>query len=107
MSFLGPREDSVPTDVRRFDRLLVAGVTWTVVFRWAAKAVSLMSILYVVRILTPGDFGLVAMASIPIGLAQLSGDLGLQTVVVQNRALSKDELASVATSALGVGGLLT
>jgi len=107
MSFLGPGEESVPFDVRPFDRSLVSGVTWTVVVRWAAKAVSLASMLYVVRILTPGDFGLVSMASIPIGLAQLIGDLGLQTVVVQNRTLSEDELASVATSALGVGALLT
>ncbi len=104
---IDPGEESIPLDVRRFDRLLVSGITWTVVFRWAAKALSLTSMLYVVRILTPSDFGLVAMASIPIGLAQLIGDLGLQTVVVQNRTLSKDELASVATSALSLGALLT
>ena len=47
------------------------------------------------------------MAAIPIGLAQLAGNLGLGIIIVQNRKLSDDQLASLATSAIALGGLMT
>jgi O-antigen/teichoic acid export membrane protein len=78
-----------------------------VVFRWAAQAVSWAATLYVVRVLSPGDYGLVAMATVPIGLARLVEDLGLDAVIVQDRKLSDDQLASLAGSALCLGVTLT
>lgn len=99
-------EDSRQT-LRRLDRSLVSGIAWTVVFRWAAQAVSWAATLYVARVLSPGDYGLVAMATVPIGLARLVEDLGLDAVIVQDRKLSDDQLASLAGSALGLGVILT
>lgn len=100
-------EDISLSDLRLLDRRLVSGITWTLAFRWVAKAFSLASTLYVARILTPGDYGLVAMAQIPIGLVQLIGSVGLGAVIVQNRKLSDAQLGSIATSAVALGGLMT
>jgi len=93
--------------LRRLDRSLVSGIAWTVVFRWAAQVVSWAATLYVARVLSPGDYGLVAMAAVPIGLARLVEDLGLDAVIVQDRKLSEDQLASLAGSALCLGVILT
>jgi len=93
--------------LRRLDRALVSGIAWTVVFRWAAQVVSWAATLYVARVLSPGEYGLVAMATVPIGLARLVEDLGLDAVIVQDRKLSEAQLASLAGSALCLGTLLT
>ena len=94
-------------DTRDLDRSLVSGIAWTAVFRWLAQAVSWAATLYVARVLTPADYGLVAMAALPIGLARLIEDLGLDAVIVQDRTLADDQLASLAGSALGLGVFLT
>jgi len=47
-------------DTLHLDRSLVSGIGWTVVLRMASRAFGWV---YVVRILTPADFGLMAMAS--------------------------------------------
>jgi len=107
MTFTAPGGDLSLPDTLQLDRSLVSGIGWTVVLRMASRAFGWASMLYVVRILTPADFGLMAMASMPMGLAQMVGDFGLQTVVVQDRTLRGDRLASVATLALGLGALFT
>jgi O-antigen/teichoic acid export membrane protein len=100
-------EEAAHRTLRLLDRSLFSGIAWTVVFRWAAQAVSWAATLYVVRVLSPGDYGLVAMATVPIGLARLVEDLGLDAVIVQNRRLSENQLASLAGSALCLGTTLT
>jgi hypothetical protein len=47
------------------------------------------------------------MAAIPIGLAPLIGDFGLGAVIVQNRKLSDNQLGSLASAAVALGGLMT
>ena len=89
------------------DRSLVQGIAWTAVWRWLAQAVSWLGTLYVARILTPGDYGLVAMATIPIGFARLIEDLGLDAIILQDRSLTQDELRRLAGAALGLGAGLT
>jgi O-antigen/teichoic acid export membrane protein len=89
------------------DRLLVAGIAWTAVFRWLAQGLSWICTFYVARLLTPGDYGLVAMATVPIGFARLVEDLGLDTIIVQDRTLDRDQLANIAGAVLLFGALLT
>ncbi|HLQ35058.1 MAG TPA: lipopolysaccharide biosynthesis protein, partial [Chloroflexota bacterium] len=102
-----PGDDAAQQEFRRLDHSLISGIAWTVVFRWIAQAVSWAATLYVVRILTPADYGLVGMATIPIGLARLVEDLGLDAVIVQDRTLSDEQLAKLAGSALCLGSILT
>jgi len=94
-------------DQRRLDRSLVSGIAWTVAFRWIAQVISWVATLYVARILVPGDYGLVAMATVPIGFARLVEDMGLDAIIIQDRKLSSEQLASLAGSMLGLGVLLT
>jgi len=99
--------DTLVEDQRRLDRSLVSGIAWTVAFRWIAQIISWVATLYVARILVPGDYGLVAMATVPIGFARLVEDMGLDAIIIQDRKLSSEQLASLAGSMLGLGVLLT
>lgn len=89
------------------DRTLFHGIAWTALGRWIAQAISWTATLYVARILTPGDYGLVAMATIPIGLARLIEGIGLDAILLQDRSLSKEQLQRLAGAALLLGTALT
>jgi len=102
-----PTDQALTQDQRRLDRSLISGIAWTVAFRWVAQIVSWVATLYVARILAPGDYGLVAMATVPIGLARLVEDLGLDAIIIQDRTLRPDQLASLAGSMLCLGVALT
>lgn len=92
--------------IQALDRSLFAGIAWTALARWAAQAISWASMFYVARILTPSDFGLIAMSMIPIGLARLIEDLGLDTIVVQDRTLSEEKVSQLGGAALSLGGAI-
>lgn len=92
---------------QELDRSLVQGIAWTAIWRWVAQAISWVGTLYVARILNPGDYGLVAMATIPIGFARLIEDLGLDAIILQDRSLTQSQLRSLAGAALLLGAGLT
>lgn len=100
-------EDPPHVELNQLDHSLVTGVAWTAGMRWVSQAISWVSTIYVARILTPGDYGLVAMASIPIGLARMVEDLGLDAIIVQDRTLTRLELARLAGAGLLLGCFLT
>ncbi len=90
-------------NTRELDRTLFTGIAWTAGLRWIGQLVSWCATLYAVRILTPGDYGLVAMATIPIGLARLVENFGLESVVLQDRTLANEQVARLA----GLGVILS
>jgi PST family polysaccharide transporter len=96
-----PAPDTPSTQA--LDRSLVVGIGWTAVFRWGAQIVSWAAQLYAVRVLSPGDYGLLAMAMIPIGLARMVEDFGLDAVLVQDRSLSDQQLRRLAGFAVVLG----
>jgi len=91
------------TTGQSLDRALFHGIAWTAVWRWAAQGVSWAVMLYAARVLSPEDFGLAAMTAVPIGLARMVEDLGLDAVIVQDRTLSHEDIAQLGGLALFVG----
>ena len=57
------------------------------------------------RLLTPSDFGLVAMVSTVIGLGQAFADLGLSEATIQRKAISHDQVSALfwINVAIGLG----
>ena len=102
-----PAKESSAQSRQNLDRTLFHGIAWTALGRWIAQAISWTATLYVARILTPGDYGLVAMATIPIGLARLIEGIGLDAILLQDRSLSKEQLQRLAGAALLLGTALT
>jgi O-antigen/teichoic acid export membrane protein len=88
------------------DAALFHGIGWTALGRWLAQAFSWAITFYAARVLTPGDFGLAAMAAMPIGLAAMVEDLGLDGVIVQDRELTRRQISELSGLALVVGASL-
>lgn len=78
------------------DRSLFRGIAWTAVFRWTTQLVSWVATLYAVRRLDPEDYGIVAMAMVPVGLVRMVEDFGFDSVLVQDRSLTTGDTARLA-----------
>ncbi len=92
------------------ERQAVAGLKWTAgsklvvqVFAWAVT-------LFVIRLLAPADYGLMAMVAVVISIATTVAELGLGASIVQSRSLPREELAHVAGVVillnLAIGGVV-
>ena len=63
---------------------LTLGAIWTVGMRWSVRALGFVSTLILARLLTPEDFGIVAMATVISGLANVMFEFGVATVLIQD-----------------------
>ena len=63
----------------------------TVGIRWTDRLIGLASTLILARLLFPDDFGIVAMASVVVGLVDVLLDFGVQVALIQNRDASQTD----------------
>jgi PST family polysaccharide transporter len=84
------------SEQRNLDRALVSGLAWTGAMRWLAQIVSWVATIYAARKLQPGDYGIVNMAMIAIGLARMVEDFGLDAILVQDRTINPKQQAQIA-----------
>ncbi len=68
---------------------IVQGTILTVAMRWTDRLIGLVSTLILARLLVPEDFGIIAMASLFITLADVFFDLGVYVTLVQNKSPSQ------------------
>src|SRR5271154_993333 len=88
---------------RRMDRSLAHSLAWRAGADWFSQILSWSSFLIVVRLLTPADFGIVAMAMVLWAYLRYVGEFGIPQTIVTLRDLTQDELAQLNTVALLLG----
>ena len=66
----------------------VAGGRWTSISAIASLLIQFAQLAILGRLLSPADFGLMAMMMIVIGLANLLADFGVSNYFIQIKALS-------------------
>lgn len=88
------------------DRTLVRGLAWTGAVKWFSQVLSWVSTIVVARLLSPDDYGIVAMAGVFVGLIGLFNEFGLGAAVVALRQLSPAQISSMHSlaSLLGIAG---
>lgn len=64
---------------------IAKGAAWLMGFKLLDKSIGLISTLVLVRVLTPSDFGLVAMAMAVVGLLGLMGAFGFDSALIQRQ----------------------
>ena len=62
----------------------------TVAMRWTDRSFGIASTLILARLLVPEDFGVIVMASLVIGLADVFFELGVNVALIQNRTPSQE-----------------
>ncbi|EHQ52316.1 polysaccharide biosynthesis protein [Ectothiorhodospira sp. PHS-1] len=66
------------------------GAALTITMRWTDRLIGLVSVIILARLLAPEDFGIIVMASLVIGLADVLLDLGVHVALIQNPSPSRD-----------------
>src|SRR5208283_3432528 len=85
------------------DRSLASSVAWNAICDWGSQIVSWAAFLVVMRLLTPADFGIAALAVITLSyLGQVTG-FGIQRAVVALRYLTAEQLAQLNSVSFGLG----
>lgn len=92
---------------------MATGAAWMVALRFAMRALGILSTLLLARLLTPGDFGLVALATSIAAILEVAGDLGTDNALIArgggdrrdyDTAWTLSLLRGVLTAALLVAG---
>ena len=83
----------------------VGGVVWTTLVFASNRIITFGATLVLARILTPSDFGLVALAGVAIGCLALLSDLGLAGALVVRKNLDSRTAGTVLTLMLLMGVL--
>jgi len=76
------------------DKVLTA-LRWTVIARFSGQLIAWAVTIFVIRILSPADYGLMAMAMVLAALLFLINNIGLETVLVQRPNLDQDTRARI------------
>jgi lipopolysaccharide exporter len=100
-------ESSQPKDQRSdLQRQAARAVPWTLISYAANKAVTVLTTIVLARLLTPRDFGLVAIATLIVGVVALFSRAGLGNALILRQEQDRLALATAFSImlALGVAG---
>lgn len=96
-SVIGEAESvGVPTtDLKAQDRSLVRSIAWSATSDWITQILSWLSFVIVMRLLTPADFGIAALAVLLMPYLRRIADFGISRAVVNLPDLTDDQLAQL------------
>ena len=63
---------------------MVRGSVWMVAMRWCMRGIGLISTVILARLLTPEDFGIVAMCMIVVGLLEAISYTGVDLALIRD-----------------------
>jgi lipopolysaccharide exporter len=95
-----PRTPNSPNDL---GSTLVCGGIWMVAMRWATRGIGLLNTIILVRLLTPEDFGVVAVAMIVVTFVEAFNNIGLDLALIRTQRLSEAHYHSAWTLTMIIG----
>jgi O-antigen/teichoic acid export membrane protein len=78
------------------------GVFWLTVVKLAGQVISWTITVYVIRILSPDDYGLMAMAGVYLGFVVLFNEVGLSAAIVQKKDLGDEDRTNICWAVLAI-----
>lgn len=95
------------TDLQELKRDSVRGGALTMVGQGTSAVIQICSTVILARLLTPGDYGIMAMATSITAFAAIFNDLGLPTAVIRKKDLTHGQQSNMFWVNLAMGLLLT
>ena len=84
-----------------------SGVLWTAINKYSSLLISLLITTILSRLISPEEFGVVAIAQVVITFLNIFSDFGIGPAIIQNKKLSNRDLSSIFTITIFVGLFLT
>ena len=82
---------------------LFSGVFYTALAKYSGVVISLVVAGILARLLSPDDFGIVAVATVIIAFFNLLTDMGVSPAIVQHKSLTKDDLSDIFSFTIWTG----
>ncbi|MBI5235116.1 MAG: MOP flippase family protein [Deltaproteobacteria bacterium] len=76
-------------------RKVVSAVFWVGATKLLGQIISWVITVWVARLLSPDDYGLMGMCFIVIGFVTLFNEFGLGSAIIHNKSLGKEDLSSI------------
>ena len=76
---------------------MAKGAIWMVLFKLVERSLGLVSTLILARLLSPADFGVVAMAMSFIIMAELLSAFGFDIAIIQNQSATEEHYSTAWT----------
>lgn len=80
---------------RNFKQKVLSSLVWLGGLKYFGQLITWILSLIVIRLLNPEDYGIMAMALALIGFLTLLSELGLSAGIIQNRDITKSQLAQI------------
>lgn len=101
---LTPQLSSVdPISPSYLRRSMLRGSGWAVLLRWGIRLTGLASTLVLARLLTPGDFGVVAIAMLVVGTIEVFSQTGHASALIRHPDPQREHYDTAWTLAIVVG----
>lgn len=84
----------------------VSGVAWSFAQKWAVRITGFITVAILARMLTPADFGTVAVALAVLPLTYLLADMGFSTYIVQSQSATPKMLSTAFWFSAAAGAVL-
>jgi len=84
---------------------MLTGVVWSAVEKYSGVLISLTISAILARLISPNDFGIIAVASVLINFLNIFTDMGIGSAIIQRKDLTDENLDSIFTFTL-IGGFI-
>jgi len=102
--------DTVPTGgpvaPRRIKQQMAHGIAWMTAARMGVRFLGLLSTLVLARLLTPADFGLIALAMSVVKLVETLSEFGFEMPLIQKRDATRDDFDTAWTLNVMLAGII-
>lgn len=73
----------------------ISGIKWTTISTIFITALQFIQLAIMARILSPSDFGLMAIVMVVMGFVGVFADMGISNALIHRQTISKNELSSL------------
>lgn len=82
---------------------LFSGIAYTAIAKYSGIMISLIITSILARLISPDDFGIIAIATVIITFFNLFTDIGISPAIIQNKNLDKSDLSNIFTFTFWMG----
>ncbi|WP_223927347.1 lipopolysaccharide biosynthesis protein [Prevotella lacticifex] len=86
---------------------MAKGLMWTAIGKYTGIVISIIVSMILARLITPEEFGIVAIAQVAIAFISVISDMGIGAAIVQNKTLTKSDYDNLFTFTVILGFLLS
>jgi teichuronic acid exporter len=103
-------QPATPENARIIDNLreqILGGAFWVAASQVLVQGIRFVGLLFLVRVLLPEDFGLVAMCTVVTGVTAIFIEMGLPNALIQARELSAVQRSSASWVCFGLAAVMS